>query len=198
MFFEACIIGLLIGFIRKGNVRNFSSLRIRGWYFAILAVILQLPIYKSELVPFAKDYILYIFIASSLLIFITLLLNIDKKGTWLILLGAILNIGVLFLNDMKMPIYMNGLELAGMVDIAEKITSGGITRFIPLENITDFTKFLGKYIVLPKPYPLAKVLSIGDVLMSIGLIVFIQGEMIRTKYKAKKTRMVILGYNSKI
>lgn len=198
MFLEACIIGVLVGLIRKGSLKNFSNVKIRGWYLALIGLVMQFAVYKSELVPMVKGYLTYIYIGSALLLIITLILNFDKRGTWIILLGAILNIIVIYLNGIKMPIDMNGLELAGMADIATKISNGGVTQFIPLESVTNFTRFLGKYIVLPKPYPLAKVISIGDVLMSIGMIAFIQGEMIKDKYKPRKTTMVSLGYRSKI
>jgi hypothetical protein len=52
-----------------------------------------------------------------------------------------------------------------------------------------------KFIPIPKPYPLPKLLSIGDVLMSLGLLWMIVGEMKKTNYFGKG-KMVSYTYGS--
>ena len=123
-------------------------------------------------------------------------MNIDKKGMWIILIGAILNFIVVVMNKNRMPISFDGLRLAGLENMIDDIRNGSISNYMSLDEVTNWTKHLGKYIVIPKPYPMAKVISIGDIFMSLGIIFFIQGEMLKS-YLSMKNRMVRMGYRGR-
>lgn len=116
---------------------------------------------------------------------------------WIILIGAILNFIVVIMNGNKMPISFDGLKIAGLQNIIEGIKNGEITNYMSIEQVTNWTKHLAKYIVIPKPYPMAKVISIGDVFMSLGIIFFVQGQMMKP-YLVAKSRMVSVGYRGKL
>ncbi|WP_432407140.1 DUF5317 domain-containing protein [Wukongibacter sp. M2B1] len=197
MFLEAAVLGVVIGLVRKGSIRNISVTKIRGWILALIAFVLQISTLIFRDVSFVESYGRYFYIASSILIILTLVFNLDKKGMWIILTGSILNFIVVIMNGNKMPISFDGLELAGLQNMIDGIKSGEITNYMSIEQVTNWTKHLGKYIVMPKPYPMAKVISIGDVFMSLGIILFVQGQMIKP-YLVTKSRMVSVGYRGRI
>ena len=146
--------------------------------------------------PVIMSYGKYFYIASALLIVLTLIMNIDKKGMWIILIGAILNFIVVVMNKNRMPISFDGLRLAGLENMIDGIRNGSISNYMSLDEVTNWTKHLGKYIVITKPYPMVKVISIGDIFMSLGIIFFIQGEMLKS-YLSMKNRMVRMGYRGR-
>ncbi len=196
MFLEAVILGVIIGIVRNGSLRNISITKIRGWFLAILAFVLQISTLMFRDMSFIISYGRYLYVISAILILLTLAVNIDKKGMWLILIGAILNFLVVIMNQNRMPIDFDGLRLAGLQNIIDGIMDGSISNYMSLDEVTGWTRHLGKYIVIPKPYPMAKVISIGDILMSIGIILLIQGEMLKS-YMSMKNRMVRMGYRGR-
>lgn len=196
MFIEAVVLGIIVGLVRNGSLRNISIVKIRGWYLILLAFLVQVFTLVSPDMSVIVSHGKYFHFTSAALIIITLLINLNKKAIWIILIGAILNFIVVFMNGFKMPIYFEGLKLAGLKHMIDGIVSGDITNYMPLHEVTNWTKHLGKYIVIPKPYPMAKVISIGDIIMSLGIILFVQGEMIKS-YLTMKSRMVRMGYRSK-
>ena len=197
MFIEGTIIGLVIGKIRKGNFSNLAHLSIRGWPLIILAFLLQISPAFSKQLPILSKFHPYVFLISLIVLILVVIINIHKKGAWALLLGIILNLVVIILNKYKMPISFDSLNLAGMQPMVEGIKNGDIVNFISLEGITNWTKYFSKYIVIPEPYPLSKVLSIGDIFITLGLILFLQGQMIQNRYNSRN-RMIKFGYNGKI
>lgn len=197
MFIEAVVLGIIIGLVRNGSLRNISITKIRGWFLILLALVLQVIAFIFPNISIVQSYEKQFYIVTAVLIILTLIINLDKKGIWLILIGAILNYVVVFINGFKMPIYFEGLKLAGLDHMVEGIKSGEIINYMSLDKVTNWTKHFGKYIVIPKPYPMAKVISIGDIIMSLGIILFIQGEMLKS-YLTMKSRMVRMGYRSKL
>lgn len=41
MFWEAILIGLLFGWLRKGHIKNLNKLDFHGWLFIVPALLLQ-------------------------------------------------------------------------------------------------------------------------------------------------------------
>ncbi len=196
MFIESTIIGIIIGFVRGGRLSNIGGIHIRGWTFMLIGFFLQiLPTIFGEN-SFVSNYWQYLYVLSVMLIVATLLLNIRSQGFWVILFGAMLNYIVIFINGFKMPIYIDGLQVAGLKNFVESINNGDILNYMYLSDSIGWTKYLGKFIVIPKPYPLAKVISIGDLLISLGIILYLNGIMNRS-YLSMRGRMFSMGYRTK-
>lgn len=194
MFIEILIIGILIGGFQSGRLSNITDMNIRGWYLILLSLILSLmPVFLSGIEALANIQV-YILFISMILILCVVILNLDKKGVWLILIGGLFNIGIMVFNSFQMPVMMNGLETAGLTALTDGITDGSIVNYVASEASGIMIAFT-KFIPVPKPYPLPKILSIGDVLMSIGLLLMIVGEMKRPSYFGKG-KMVSYTYGS--
>ena len=74
----------------------------------------------------------------------------------------------------------------GLIDNMHAIRDGKIITHTLINNHTVF-KYLGDILVLGKPYPRPKIFSIGDVLLALGIFIYIQEIMIK---KLKKERTV--------
>jgi len=196
LFVESVIIGIVVGLVQKGRISNIGITGIRGWYIVLIAFFLGISPMFSINSPFFGDFGIYINIISLLMVFGVLIWNFDKKGFWIIIIGAGLNIVTILLNHFHMPIYMEGLRIAGMGDMIMGIESGEIINYVSMESIDTWSRFLGKLIIVPKPYPLPKLLSVGDLLMSLGIILYLKSEMVK-KYRFSRSRMVTPRYQGK-
>ncbi|RKD34208.1 DUF5317 domain-containing protein [Thermohalobacter berrensis] len=183
MLIEAILSSLIIGKIRKGKLRNIEKVNFRGWYLFIIGFLIEFTSVFvkmkefSPLVQIIDQYFLYIHGFSYLLIFIGLILNFDKKSMILVFIGTLLNLIVIMANGGKMPVSPNGLKYAGLIDYLQLLK----TQAVPTHMLmTEKTKLyiLGDIIPLPEFYPFAKVLSIGDIFIAIGIFSFIQSAMI--------------------
>ena len=197
MFFEAIGLGLLIGYIRGGRMLNIGNIHIRGWLMIIIAFLLQtLPIILGVIPWMSKKGPVFSFTAMVIMLMVVVL-NLDKKGFWVIGFGALLNMIAMAYNGLLMPIDLNGLFAVGFQDIVESVGNGTVVNYISLDNVSHWSKFLGKTIVLPPIYPLAKVISFGDIAISIGVFWFVQSEMIQPYHFKSKSKMVHYSVNSK-
>jgi len=195
MFIEAFILGVVIGRIRKGRFSNFVDLHIRGWGFVGLGALIQfLPIFLKKLGVLEEYYLFFPVIAAGIMI-VVLVLNLDIKGVWIILLGGILNFAVILFNGLRMPVSLEAFKYSGLNGMVETILDGSVINYISLESASGFSKFFGKIIGIPEIYPFAKVLSLGDILITIGIVWFVQGEM-TNNYFRRHSRIVRYSYKS--
>lgn len=192
MYIEIVILGIIIGGLRGGRLANLTEINIRGWFLILFSLLLSLtPVFLNN-IEVLEDMQVYLLFFSMIVMLIVVALNLDKKGVWIILMGGIYNLAIMAFNGLKMPVSMSNLEKAGLTTLFEGIKDGSIVNFVAAETtgaITVFTKF----IAVPKPYPFPRILSIGDILMTLGLLFFIVGEMKKTSYFGKG-KMVSYSY----
>lgn len=86
-----------------------------------------------------------------------------------------MNFMVLFRNAWKMPVLSEAIHLTSTV------------LHTPIVQGTKLS-VLGKIIVFADPYPLVKVISMGDLLIGLGVILLIQ-EVMLGKYTFRKKRI---------
>lgn len=194
MFIESVIIGLFVGGFRGGRLNNIIDMNIRGWYIVFLSLALSLsPLFLTGIEGNISVLLMF---AGMVAMLIVALLNLDKKGVILILIGGLLNVGLMVLYNFKMPVVMEGLDAKGLSTLYEGINNGTIINYVASDGL-GWIKYLGKFIVIPKPYPVPRVLSIGDILMSLGVLWMIIGEMAKPSY-TNKGKMVQYTYGSRI
>ncbi|MFZ5968193.1 MAG: DUF5317 domain-containing protein [Bacillota bacterium] len=197
MFTEGILIGLIVGKLRGGRFGHLSHMNITMWPLLVIALMMQIIFVFSSKISFLVDYAQYVYMGSMILLLIGVLINLNKKGFWLLGTGIMLNLAVFILNGYRIPISLEGLKLTEMTAILDAIKSGQMAYYMPLEEVAEWFKFLGKFIVIPKPYPLPKVISIGDIFITLGVIVLIQGEMLSGR-GFSRSRMIKFGYRGRI
>ncbi|MGV2939720.1 DUF5317 domain-containing protein [Mesobacillus sp. LC4] len=177
MVFDGIVISFIIALFRKGNLRGLSDLKLKaGWIFPLLLII-QFVVYY-----FQNDYRILgqfsgtIFMAVYLLGMLFLFFNRQYKGFNIILIGVFLNFLVMALNGGRMPV---SAEAAAVLDpnFIQALKDGLYAKHALLDSTTKLG-MLGDIIPLTDPYPRTQVISIGDVIMNIGIFLFIQCLMV--------------------
>jgi hypothetical protein len=187
MVYDGIIIGLIIGLIRAGfrnGLAALSQIRIRGgWIFPALLVLQFCLFFLKDKVKFIADYNGYMFMVVYAVGLYVLFLNRKEKGFWWIFVGVALNFLVMLVNGGKMPV---SLEAASVLDpvYSEMLKNGTVVSKHIL--LTDSTRlpFLGDIIPLTSPYPRSQVISIGDVIMNVGIFIYLNYVMVAHKMRA--------------
>lgn len=170
---------LIVGKIRGGRFSNIASGEIRGWYFIGASFLVEFgAVYlASKSVKIVTDGIFYIHFISYMLLFCGILMNLDKYSFWIITAGVLLNFIVIMANGGRMPVSADALKYAGLYKNLSDIALGRIVTH-SLMNTSTKLRFLGDVLPLPKYYPRPKVYSIGDILLAIGVFIYLQQLML--------------------
>lgn len=182
MIIETVFLSLIIGLLKGGSLTRLKVLKEKRYLVLILGVFIQIFVLNlnsyidRESVLKIMVYAREIYLASSFLIFLGIILNYKTKSLWISLLGFISNFVVIFVNSWKMPILKEGLVLADKTNLIEAIENYQIGIYSFFSESTKFGR-LSDIIVFSKPYPLPKLTSIGDFLIGIGIFIFIQDIM---------------------
>lgn len=180
MVFDGILISFIIGFLRKGKLDGLINLRFKyGWIFPILLAV-QIVIFSlQDNFLFLQEKSGYVFIIVYILGLCFLWLNRDLKGMNLIIIGVALNFIVMLVNGGRMPV---SVEAAVVLDpvYVQYLKEGLYAKHTALTE-DSFLGFLGDIIPLTSPYPRSQVISIGDILMNIGVFIFIQHLMMQGK-----------------
>lgn len=197
MLIESMVVSIFFGKIRGGKFSRLSNIKFKNVWVFILALIIQAAIvlFGVNGNEYVLKYIRELNIASYVLLFIGIIINIEQRTLLIVLLGMIMNIFVMFSNGWRTPISIDGLILAGYSELAEITLSGKLAFYAPLDAASKYG-LLGKIITIPPPYFFPQVLSIGDIFISMGLFLFVQHVM--TNESLDRTNMVRFKYKSRI
>lgn len=173
MIIEAVVLSLILGLIRKGKLINFAYLDLKLIYLFIVGSIGQSIVFGmadsqgSGFSLFFYNQFYWLHLVTYLLILIPLLLNLEWQGFRFMAVGTILNFAAIFTNGGMMPVKVPE-GYAPVFDMGHTL----------MTEATNF-KFFGDFIFLGPPYPLPKVLSIGDLFLILGVFWFIQTVMMK-------------------
>lgn len=182
MVYDGIILSIIVGLLRRGNFKGIADLKLRfGWVFPILLAV-QIVVFslqsKVEWIG-ASSNVIFLLVYVAGLGF--LWMNRDQVGFTTIFIGVLLNFLVMAVNGGRMPV---SPEAATVIDpmYTEMLRSGLYGKH---QLLTDSTLlgFLGDIIPLSNPYPRTQVISIGDVVMNIGMFFFIQHFMLSGRKK---------------
>lgn len=185
MIFEGLILGIIIGKIRGGQVKGLGKFMFKCSFLLVFSLILQLA--TSILISIGHQTVIdnrmMLYIAAYVMLFIALFLNLGRSSVWLILIGAILNFAAIVLNQGSMPIDIVMLEKVGFVNMLESIKAGAMSNYIGIEDAFSFTGYLGKRFITPMWYPIKHIFSAGDIVISLGLLIFTQAIMQGSRHR---------------
>lgn len=146
-----------------GRLSRLGALQLRGAWLLVVALALQVVI--ISIIPdrlegiHAPAHILSYLLGGAFFV-----LNRAIYGLWLVGLGGALNLLVIAANGGVMPIRTSATSGAG-----GGASSSGFANAAPIEN--PRLAFLGDVIALPESWPLSNVLSVGDLVLVLGLFV---------------------------
>ncbi|MFD3447584.1 DUF5317 domain-containing protein [Microbacteriaceae bacterium 4G12] len=180
MVFDGIFISLLVGFLRKGNLKGLADLRLKGGIIFPLLLLIEVLVFNFQnKFMVVKNFSNFIYIFIYIIGLLFLYMNRKQSGFSLIFIGVLLNFIVIVTNGGRMPV---SLEAASILDpmYTEVLKEGVYAKHQALTASTHFA-FLGDIIPITKPYPKTQVVSIGDIVMNIGIFIFIQRLMIPKK-----------------
>jgi hypothetical protein len=188
----AVVSAVLIGLARGGRLRRLANLPLRWAWIALVAFGLQFYlIYFPEPVNegiFSTRVVVLMF--SYVLLFAVVWRNRALPGFWLIGLGFLSNFAVMLLNGGYMPITAESLAQVGHSRNILSPEPGArvrATKDIVLPREQTFAWWLSDIFVLPPPFLIPRVFSLGDVFIALGAFQLIQNGMSTDE---KETRAV--------
>ena len=187
----AVVSAVLIGLARGGQLRRLADLPLRWAWVALVAFGLQIyliyfPEPVSEGISSPRVSVLMF---SYILLFAVVWQNRALPGFWLIGIGFLSNFAVMLLNGGYMPITPDALAQVGHSGKILSPEPGARVRAskdIVLPRDQTVAWWLADIFVLPPPFPIPSVFSVGDVLIALGTFWLIQNGMGDDK-KEKRT-----------
>ncbi|NLJ57252.1 MAG: DUF5317 domain-containing protein [Tissierellia bacterium] len=184
MFFEALILGIIIGYVRKGRISRLSYVYFSYRPLIFISALFYLGIIVINLGLYNYDSSLYSLFLISSIIFSGLFIvaNLNIKFMFVPLIGITLNL---------LSFLANGFKFTLSPELAEQIYGTGIVELLNNEKLLFFTSsdsanlsFLGTIIPIGNWF----LVSIGDIIVALGVVLVVQG-IISDKYIQSRSRI---------
>ncbi|TLS53630.1 hypothetical protein FE782_04990 [Paenibacillus antri] len=184
MIYDGIVIGLIVGLIRGGvfgALRGLSRLKlVAGWVFPALLVFQFVYFYfqgrNEALQQYTGISIMVIYVIG--LLFVGL--NHKQPGFKTIFVGVFLNFLVMVLNGGAMPVSLEAASTLGSYYADMLQNNDVVYKHAKLMEDTRLP-FLGDIIPIVAPYPRQVIISIGDIVMNVGIFMFLQKIMTAEK-----------------
>ncbi|MGD9568201.1 MAG: DUF5317 family protein [Sedimentibacter sp.] len=184
MFLEALILGIIVGFIRRGKISRLAYIHFSARPLIYISALLYLAIIIMNLGLFNYSSYLYSIFLLLSYIFTTLFLiaNISMKFMAVPLIGLGLNLLVFLANNFKFPLSSEAAIRLYGPEMNELLNSGNILFFTPAESAS--LSFLGNVITIGSWITV----SIGDIISAIGVVLVVQA-IISDKFIQNRSRI---------
>lgn len=181
MIIETLIVSMLVGWLRGGRLSGFGKLPFRGlnWFFAGVVLRFGTLALSRAGVGAATAVGPWIFPVSMLFVLIGALLNRRLPGVPLIVVGTVANLAAVAANGGSMPVSPAAFApFSSQPDWSEAhFTHQLAGPGVRLPWLIDF-------IPIPPPYPLAQIISLGDIVICLGLFWLVQSAMLAVRRTA--------------
>lgn len=166
-------LSMAIAVLRGGRLSNLGDIHLRLWWLLPLGFALQ---FAARYVPDDRSGLgVALILVSYAPLVILVLLNRDRPGLWLAGIGVLMNFTVILING-GMPVLSEAAEVASGFAPGDPIIAESYKHVVL--NRDSILPFLADVI----PIRIAKygqVLSLGDILLAVGLGRFIEFELRR-------------------
>jgi MFS family permease len=188
MFLSAIVLALLTGALAGGGVPRLAELRLRWLWVLGLALALRVAAFVAR--QWGIDQNLPIggfFVFDYLLIFVWLWGNFRVPGLQVAAVGIGLNTLAVIFNGGQMPVWTGALRAAGLGPA--DLGNDPFHFLMSTPTVADFVSRGGIFgDVVPFPVPLLRdVVSIGDVLLALGIFWAIVSSMTRPNAPVRST-----------
>ncbi|CDZ74764.1 putative membrane protein [Peptoniphilus sp. ING2-D1G] len=176
MIFEALLIGLFFILITKRRINDDISFSKVSLYCLLVGILLNICMMVFTKIDFGYltyifiEYYFYFHVISLILIALGMILNYKNPGLLIVGLGFILNVIPILFNK-KMPVSESDLLKTADVYKYNLIAQGRSLSHGIFEDPIMY--ILSDIIPISTPYPMAKVISVGDIVISIGIVIYI-------------------------
>lgn len=173
MFFEALILGIIVGFIRRGKLSRLSYINFSLRPLIYVSALFYLGIIVINLGLYDYDSFLYsgLLIGSMILTGLFLIANLSIKFMFIPLIGLSLNLFSFLVNKFKFPLSSKAAAQIYGLEMVELLNNGKLLFYTSSE--TASLGFLGNIIPVGNWF----VVSIGDIIAAMGVVFIVQGIM---------------------
>lgn len=176
----AVLLGLILGYLRRGRLANLAALRLRGLWLLLPPLLLQLLIFPlgghGPLLTWGTPYW---HILSYLFLLFFVFLNRGYPEILLMGLGLFLNFLAIAANGGYMPASAEALRRAGLESVAQGLETGTRSGNTVLMSSSTRLNFLGDWLYLPAWFLLSSSFSVGDVILGLGAALLLARRMVR-------------------
>ena len=196
----ALLLALLWGLARGGTLARVPSFPLQAAWIALAAFGLQIyslyfPVPRAEGILSLHGIL---FVLSYALLFRFVWINRTLPGMWLLGAGLVANFLVMLTNGGYMPITREALAAVGHLQNALGTEAGSTvlsTKDIILPREATQLWFLSDIFMVPPPFPIPSVFSIGDVLVASGVFVLVQRALGRGSFGSIRLEEQVLAKN---
>jgi MFS family permease len=197
MFLSAILLALLVGALLGGGFPRLAQLNLRWLPLLALALAFRILALTGGLQGFGNTLT-----GEALLIFTYGILfawlwgNRELPGLQIAAIGIVTNAAAILLNGGRMPIWSGALEAAGF-SVAD-VARDGFHFVLQADTVAEFVRrggLLGD--VIPIPLPLIRdVVSVGDVLLALGIFATIVLSMTRPDAPLRRAEFTTSGLSA--
>lgn len=190
MILIALFLALLLGLAALGGrASDLTHIQLRWGWLAPLAFLMQayLIFFPAERAGDLLSPRSLLLVASHVLLFVVIWQNRQLSGIKIIGMGLLLNFLVMIVNGGFMPITPETLARIGYDGNAAQLETGyivGRTKNVVAEPGEASLWFLSDVMVIPRPFPMPTALSLGDLLIVLGVFLFLRESMFLHKVSA--------------
>jgi hypothetical protein len=187
LLLASIVAAIIVAWMRGGELSRLGEVKFKFWWLVlVLALVQSLAIrhlYSTSRLSWWHPRPL-IMIFSYAILWAVVLWNLYLPGMWLVLSGVTLNLVVIAANGGYMPITPDALARIGAGDLAYGMLSGSVVRGskdVLLRSFEAHFWWLGDILVIPEPFPRPTAMSMGDLVLAVGVFLFIVRVMVGTK-----------------
>jgi len=162
------VLAVIVSLLRGGRLSNVTEIRLKWWWLLFAGLAIQ--IVAAFLPRDQQDLAVALILASYVPLIVVVLVNRSLPGMWIAGVGILMNFSVIAMNG-GMPVSAEAAVLAGAAS-TELIFDA---KHVLLDSGSDLAMFAD---VIPIPL-LNQVISLGDVLLAMGLGMFLEAQLRR-------------------
>lgn len=175
-------LALAVSVLRGGRLVNLADIELRAWWLLFVALGLQIGTRFLPDEPRTEGLALAMVLVSFGLLMILVVLNRSKPGMGIAGLGVLMNFVVIAVNG-GMPVLAGAAEVASGFTVSDPDLSGSF-KHVLLDGSSRLTFFAD---VIPlRLAGIGEVISLGDILLALGLGVFLEHELRRPRRYFKR------------
>jgi hypothetical protein len=163
MFLETIVFGFAVAWLRGGRLKDDFGLH----HMWLAPVAFMLQVFNRMVVPTSVQ--IPVTMLSYALLFYFAWINFRSPGIPLVGVGMLLNVLVIAANGGRMPVALDTARGLG-IDVSD-FAHGVVAKHMALTAASRL-QFLGD--VIPMPWPIARVISVGDIFAVIGAFLIVQ------------------------
>jgi hypothetical protein len=173
------VTGVIVGLLTGGSLRNLADLSLRRFWLLGLSILLRFPLMFSESFSLAtRGWVgASLQIGGLVAILAFALSNRHLKGSFLVSLGTVLTLTAIVANGGYMPgsneMYLALLKRYGLMERAAAFEAGLMNYHTTALTSETRLWFLTDVIPIPRITVTPFVVSIGDVLVGIGMFLVV-------------------------